>query len=870
MPPIRWSVGSRTDANPISCMYFAGSIDEPAIFNTALSAANISSLYGAAQIPPALSRPVTAPATAFKGSSLDLSVWAEGSPTLGYQWTSNGISLGVTATNLFVNYLQVGTQTFSVIVNNPYGSVTSSVTVAVSDAAPAFPGQPVSVARYAGRPFSFSVTASGTVPLSYQWKTNGTPIPGATSSSYGGVVSAALTGSYTCTASNETGMATSDPATLTLIPTPAGYGGAVLGSTPIAYWRLGESSGSVAYDYFGGNNGDYLNATLGEPGYSAIDSDTAVAFSGPDSFVGFISGTAINFEGTNTSFTLECWANGSEIQDGAALIAKGTGGTGTVPNEQFCVDVVGGNYHFFARRNDGVGTAFEATAAIGPNGTWQHIVAVYDQTNATMYLYVNGEESGNGGIIPEGLRVSAQPVNIGSKRAGNSPTYDNTFDGAIDEVVVYDHTLSASTVQAHYAAAYGPSLAPVIDIQPKPLTNYAGLPAKFSVAAHGTVPLAYQWKKDGVNIAGATLSSHTINPLAVSDAGDYSVGISNGVNPGVLSASAHLTVLTAPTSPPAIPGLVLHLPFNNNLTDVTGRGNNGVGIHKFLALGVPSSNVVAASFVPGQLGSGVSFATSGSGTNVDSTYVSLNDRPDFHFSSNVNFTVAFWIQSVPPNYVGNDLPFITTAVGSTFGVGLVMAYTFGDAGTPTDPSDDYPGGWAMSIFDAAGNGVGGRGEIGSVNDGNWHHLVHVFDRNAGNFNYLDGVAVKLNKQAGTSAKAAGNVDTGRWLTIGQDPTGSYGETGAGNMDDLGIWKKALTPLEAASIYIAGVSNLLSFTGAPFSLSVTRNGSDVILSWTVGVLQQADVVTGPYTDVVGARSPFTVSPTAAKKFYRNRL
>src|SRR5262249_41984262 len=152
---------------------------------------------------------------------------------------------------------------------------------------------------------------------------------------------------------------------------PAGFGGAVLGSTPLAYWRLGESSGTVAYDYVAGLDGTYRNATLGQPGYSAIDPNTAVQFEGADSFVGFIDGSAINFQGTNASFTLECWARGSDIADDATLIAKGTGGSGTVPNEQFCLDVTGGNYHFFARQPNGV--ASEVTATVGPDDTWQHI-----------------------------------------------------------------------------------------------------------------------------------------------------------------------------------------------------------------------------------------------------------------------------------------------------------------------------------------------------------------------------------------------------------------------------------------------------------------------------------------------------------------
>ena len=62
--------------------------------------------------------------------------------------------------------------------------------------------------------------------------------------------------------------------------------------------------------------------------------------------------------------------------------------------------------------------------------------------------------------------------------------------------------------------------------------------------------------------------------------------------------------------------------------------------------------------------------------------------------------------------------------------------------------------------------------------------------------------------------AAGNIDTGRPAIIGQDPTGQYEESGSADIDDLGVWRKALTALEAASIYMAAVSNHVSFTGGP--------------------------------------------------------
>jgi len=58
--------------------------------------------------------------------------------------------------------------------------------------------------------------------------------------------------------------------------------------------------------------------------------------------------------------------------------------------------------------------------------------------------------------------------------------------------------------------------------------------------------------------------------------------------------------------------------------------------------------------------------------------------------------------------------------------------------------------------------------------------------------YLDGVLANSTKISGTTLKDAGNIDNGLAATIGQDPTGAYGETGSGDIDDLGVWKKALT------------------------------------------------------------------------------
>ena len=84
-------------------------------------------------------------------------------------------------------------------------------------------------------------------------------------------------------------------------------------------------------------------------------------------------------------------------------------------------------------------------------------------------------------------------------------------------------------------------VAPAILTQPQPQTANAGTNVTFSIAASGTVPLSYQWRKGGTAIAGATNATLTLANVAATDAGNYSVVVSNTAG-SVTSAAATLTV----------------------------------------------------------------------------------------------------------------------------------------------------------------------------------------------------------------------------------------------------------------------------------------------------------------------------------------
>jgi hypothetical protein len=158
------------------------------------------------------------------GQTATFSVTAAGTAPLSYQWQKGNTAItGATSasyTTAATTTADSGSQ-FSVIVNNAAGNVTSNaatLTVTATSVAPSITQQPSSVTVTASQTATFSVTATGTDPLSYQWLKGTTTIPGATSASYTtpATTSADNGTQYKVMVSNSAGNATSNPATLTV------------------------------------------------------------------------------------------------------------------------------------------------------------------------------------------------------------------------------------------------------------------------------------------------------------------------------------------------------------------------------------------------------------------------------------------------------------------------------------------------------------------------------------------------------------------------------------------------------------------------------------------------------------------------------
>src|SRR6266481_4867313 len=131
------------------------------------------------------------------GDTAQFTVSAIGSGTLAYQWLKIGTNLvngifsgratvsGATTTTLGLASVTTNDQSaYSCRVTDTSGSVTSIIAVLTVIVPPGIITQPASYNTNAGATVKFSVVASGTAPLAYQWREGGSNITGATLSSY--------------------------------------------------------------------------------------------------------------------------------------------------------------------------------------------------------------------------------------------------------------------------------------------------------------------------------------------------------------------------------------------------------------------------------------------------------------------------------------------------------------------------------------------------------------------------------------------------------------------------------------------------------------------------------------------------------------
>jgi len=175
-------------------------------------------------IPSITTQPASQTVTA--GQTATFSLVASGTAPLTYTWRKNGATISGTNSASYTTPATTAADNnakFDVMVSNSAGSATSAqatLTVSAAPAAPAITAQPANKTVIAGQTATFSVTATSTAPLTYQWQKNAADISGATSASYTTPMTTTTDSGtlFRVMVSNSAGSVTSNTATLTVNP----------------------------------------------------------------------------------------------------------------------------------------------------------------------------------------------------------------------------------------------------------------------------------------------------------------------------------------------------------------------------------------------------------------------------------------------------------------------------------------------------------------------------------------------------------------------------------------------------------------------------------------------------------------------------
>lgn len=204
--------------------------------------------------------------------------------------------------------------------------------------------------------------------------------------------------------------------------------GEIYADTPQAYYRLNESSGTLASAMSGGVSAVYQNVTLGQAS-GVTDNQTSVAFNGSSSYID----VGDNFDSTNDA-TVEAWVYPTDTSGTRPIVSKHSGTRG------YALELVAGQLRF--RVTNDAGTTHSVTGATSlSTNTWYHVVGVRNATAGTIRVFVNG--------IPDGTAAV-------SGTAGTSATFlyigsngSEFFAGNIDEVAIYSTPLGSTRIVAH-------------------------------------------------------------------------------------------------------------------------------------------------------------------------------------------------------------------------------------------------------------------------------------------------------------------------------------------------------------------------------------------------------------------------------------
>jgi hypothetical protein len=655
-------------------------------------------------------------------------------------------------------------------------AMTNGIQTPVPAFAPAVNVNPVSVTTTIGDRAKFASVPAGTRPVTLQWTKDGTPISGATGALLSLLnVSAADAGQYAVIVGNSASTVTSASATLTVSNDPPPN----VSSGLLSYWPMDTATSGTTPDVHLG--ADLLLHNMSESDVVAGQYSNSFYFTGFSTYANRSKGNS--FYSTN-GYTVAFWVNGYPGQasgeiysegsstDGTPLFMLGTPASASSP----------GNLDVFLR--DSTGT-YRLNHVVSTNivfdTTWHHVAWV--DVNGVGKLYIDGV------LDATDFSYTPGPTAFNTTALGailrTAP--GNYFFGDIDDVAVWNRALTFTEIQQVKNSGVGhfvTSAAPTITAQPASATVISGRDYSFTTEALGSLPLTYQWFRNGTAIGSGTNSTLSLVNLQTTDGGSFSVVVSNFVG----TATSQTALLTV--NPPANSdganisnGLVAYWPMDtltNGTTPDIVHGNDLTAV-----------NIVDTNLVAGVHGN--SFYFNGSGQYLKRVYTNT-PSVGLPIYTNPVFTIAMWVKGAS----GQVAHEVFSEANVTNGTPLYMI------GTPSTA-----GGSAADLF------IRNSANVAVVNhkvsgmtafDGSWHHLT-LTDSNGVVAMYIDGVAQTNNFNYTKGALVANDTVIGAIL---RTTAGSYF---VGQVDEVAVWSRALQPAEIQFVMANGA--------APVGLAITN-------------------------------------------------
>ncbi len=506
---------------------------------------------------PGTAHAVTTVAT---GTNLTLIATADGSPLPTFQWRKNGVMLAG-ATNQTISILgatAADAGAYQVIATNEVGSATSPEEIieiggSQTVITPAIIAQPAAVqTNVIGTAAVFSAVVAGSPTPTFQWNKDGAAVAGATTTTLTiAAVAATDAGSYTLVATNSGGTVTSAPSVLTVTEIVVDGTAPKITTQPIT--RTVAVGASVSFNV--GASGSPA------PSYQWRKNGTNITGATASS----LDFSAVSVGDAATYSVLATNGAGAAVSENAMLYVQSAPVITTQPIAQAATL--------------GSSTRFTAAVAALPGATLQwkkNGVNVAGATSAVLLF----------------SSVTSSDVGLYKLEATNA---------------------LGSATSNEVALALGTP--PIITTQPVSLTVAQKSNITFTVAASGAPLPTYQWKKNGVVLAGQTSATLSIKNVSRSSAGEYvaearnvvGYAVSNRVQLNVTNPSGKVSNEGEDPAFDEVDSLAASGLINLSVRANAGTGSNGL-IVGFVIDGTASKSVLVRGVGPALQSFGVAGA----------------------------------------------------------------------------------------------------------------------------------------------------------------------------------------------------------------------------------------------------------------------